>query len=327
MVYEREIMRSQADYIVENIILKKSGGGQSSNYVGTEFFNDALEKGVIFQTTVDGYPTTNSSGSDKQYVLNENYSLELGSGILTLIGEEYNDIDNKFIVSYPQTKSGKPQLNKVVYKTLSKIDKGYEWFFKLYCNNISGNTLVLDIDEQNMILFVDIEFSALTNFLSSKNTSHSNKIEDRDYPYNRIVFGAPGTGKSHRLNIDKELFEGRYERVTFHPNYSYSKFVGTYKPVPITYKDKDLINDYEELKQLRENIQEKYFSIYEELLNEELIEGEFDTSVWGITRESENETWDSELKLLSEIKTNFDIAIKMIESSEADQIIINEENK
>lgn len=82
MVYEREIMRSQADYIVENIILKKSGGGQSSNYVGTEFFNDALEKGVIFQTTVDGYPTTNSRGSDKQYVLNENYSLELGSGIL-----------------------------------------------------------------------------------------------------------------------------------------------------------------------------------------------------------------------------------------------------
>lgn len=239
MVYEREIMRSQADYIVENIILKKSGGGQSSNYVGTEFFNDALEKGVIFQTTVDGYPTTNSRGSDKQYVLNENYSLELGSGILTLIGEEYNDIDNKFIVSYPQTKNGKPQLNKVVYKTLSKIDKGYEWFFKLYCNNISGNTLVLDIDEQNMILFVDIEFSALTNFLSSKNTSHSNKIEDRDYPYNRIVFGAPGTGKSHRLNIDKELFEGRYERVTFHPNYSYSKFVGTYKPVPITYKDKE----------------------------------------------------------------------------------------
>lgn len=93
------------------------------------------------------------------------------------------------------------------------------------------------------------------------------------------------------------------------------------------YKVEDLINDYEELKQLRENIQEKYFSIYEELLNEELIEGEFDASVWGITRESENETWDSELKLLSEIKTNFDIAIKMIESCEADQIIINEENK
>lgn len=33
------------------------------------------------------------------------------------------------------------------------------------------------------------------------------------------------------------------------------------------YKVEELINDYEELKQLRRNIQEKYFSIYEELIN------------------------------------------------------------
>lgn len=52
---------------------------------------------------------------------------------------------------------------------------------------------------------------------------------------NRIVFGAPGTGKSYQLKIDceKELngTVGDYERVTFYPDYSYSKFVGTYKPV------------------------------------------------------------------------------------------------
>ena len=94
-----------------------------------------------------------------------------------------------------------------------------------------------------------------------------------------------------------------------------------------SYKVEDLINDYEKLKQLRQTIQEKYFSIYEELLNENLIEGELDASVWGITRENEDETWDSELQLLSEIKTHFDIAIKMIESGDAEQIIIVEENK
>ena len=239
MVYKREIMGSQADYIVEDIILKKSGGGQSSNYVGTDFFNDALEKNVIYRTTVEGYPTTNSRGSDEQYVLNENYTFELGSGVLALIGDEYKNIGNKFIVSYPQTQSGKPQLNKVVYKTLARKDKGYEWFFKLYISNISGNKLLLDIDEENRKLIVDIEFSALTNFLSSKNTSQSDEIKDIDRPYNRIVFGAPGTGKSYRLNRDKELFGDRYERVTFHPNYSYSQFVGTYKPVPITYEDEN----------------------------------------------------------------------------------------
>ena len=88
----------------------------------------------------------------------------------------------------------------------------------------------------------------------------------------------------------------------------------------------DLISDYEQLKKLREEIQVKYFSIYEELLVEDLIEGELDASVWGITREHENEVWDSELRLMSDIKTNFDIAIKMIESGEAYQSIIGAEN-
>ena len=70
------------------------------------------------------------------------------------------------------------------------------------------------------------------------------------------------------------------------------------------YKVENLIEDYEELKKLREEIQSKYFSIYDELIEEGLIEGELYASIWGITREQENETWDSELKLMSEIKTN-----------------------
>lgn len=88
----------------------------------------------------------------------------------------------------------------------------------------------------------------------------------------------------------------------------------------------DLIKDYEELKKLREEIQVKYFSIYEDLLADDLIEGELDASLWGITREHENETWDAELRLMSEIKTNFDIAINLIESGEAEQVIIDAEN-
>lgn len=55
------------------------------------------------------------------------------------------------------------------------------------------------------------------------------------YERNRIVFGAPGTGKSFGLKTDCEKLmkgtEGTYERVTFHPDYTYSQFVGTYKPV------------------------------------------------------------------------------------------------
>lgn len=46
----------------------------------------------------------------------------------------------------------------------------------------------------------------------------------------KIYYGAPGTGKSHKV---KELVQGkeeRIERVTFHPEYDYSSFVGGYKP-------------------------------------------------------------------------------------------------
>lgn len=61
--------------------------------------------------------------------------------------------------------------------------------------------------------------------------------------HNRIIFGAPGTGKSHQLKIDQQTYfkdklitidekeEDAYERVTFHPDYYYSNFVGAYKPV------------------------------------------------------------------------------------------------
>lgn len=61
-----------------------------------------------------------------------------------------------------------------------------------------------------------------------------------DFPRNRILFGAPGTGKSFTLNHEKDVLladGGEYERVTFHPDYSYANFVGTYKPVPC--KDSD----------------------------------------------------------------------------------------
>lgn len=63
---------------------------------------------------------------------------------------------------------------------------------------------------------------------------------------NRILFGAPGTGKSYRLNKERtELLqqENDFERVTFYPAYSYANFVGTYKPVSIVDENgKELIS-------------------------------------------------------------------------------------
>ncbi len=47
-----------------------------------------------------------------------------------------------------------------------------------------------------------------------------------------IYYGAPGTGKSHRVKCETEAWEkkGRVVRTTFHPDSDYSTFVGAYKP-------------------------------------------------------------------------------------------------
>lgn len=45
---------------------------------------------------------------------------------------------------------------------------------------------------------------------------------------NKIYFGAPGTGKSHY--VDSQYALKNYKRVIFHPEYTYSDFVGYLKP-------------------------------------------------------------------------------------------------
>lgn len=53
---------------------------------------------------------------------------------------------------------------------------------------------------------------------------------DKELPLQQIVFGAPGTGKSHHINIEKGINESNSIRTTFHPDSDYSSFVGCYKP-------------------------------------------------------------------------------------------------
>lgn len=75
-----------------------------------------------------------------------------------------------------------------------------------------------------------------------KNEKSSSIVFSLHLPRNRIIFGAPGTGKSHLLEQQREEYFGdgdHYERVTFHPNYTYSQFVGAYKPVALKREDDD----------------------------------------------------------------------------------------
>lgn len=90
---------------------------------------------------------------------------------------------------------------------------------------------------------------------------------------NRILFGAPGTGKSFTLNKERKVLLGEdnetdYERVTFHPDYSYANFVGTYKPVMVKNEgtweaDEDKKEVIAILKDKSKSAQEKYDLLYD----------------------------------------------------------------
>lgn len=78
------------------------------------------------------------------------------------------------------------------------------------------------------------------NFRKDKSFVYRTRIVSH-FSHNRIIFGAPGTGKSFQLKEQTAELIGddnyNYERVTFHPAYSYAQFVGTYKPIPSQNED------------------------------------------------------------------------------------------
>lgn len=59
---------------------------------------------------------------------------------------------------------------------------------------------------------------------------------------NLIVYGAPGTGKSRKLESDFGSKEYT-KRVVFHPEYSYYDFIGNYKPSPLYKKTEECLYD------------------------------------------------------------------------------------
>ena len=80
-------------------------------------------------------------------------------------------------------------------------------------------------------------------FSSADNSLKSTQNASR-YKYQQIIYGAPGTGKSHAVKTETEAWEkeGRVVRTTFHPDSDYATFVGAYKPTTDSVQRYDITN-------------------------------------------------------------------------------------
>ncbi|WP_052017231.1 McrB family protein [Exiguobacterium sp. OS-77] len=103
-------------------------------------------------------------------------------------------------------------------------------------NNLSTKPSYYDFSSyyKRVSIYNDLNAKQINVSLVTSINEHPEQFEG-SFELNRIVFGAPGTGKSYLLNNDCEklisMNGGAFERVTFYPDYTYSNFVGTYKPV------------------------------------------------------------------------------------------------
>lgn len=261
-ILKKDITSSESNFLIENGKFKlKSRNIQSTiNYI-KKLYEFSIDNNLLKERKSVIRKNRNKFIEEIIFDLDSNYEFELGPNILWLIGKKFKDVKNKFIVSkrreidnefkkfieetyekleideedlqefiqkfksseyYPSEEDNsyeKEQLFKSTYNL--EHSEEYEWFSALYDRITPNSTLIFEFLKNKLIL--DIEFKMMINTPENDNLN--------SYPHNRIVFGAPGTGKSHKLNTDKIMFGDRFERVTFHPNYSYSQFVGTYKPV------------------------------------------------------------------------------------------------
>lgn len=119
------------------------------------------------------------------------------------------------------------------YYFSDKVDNQYhhyrdvEWLYSIKWDDISQKARNYISNDETVIEIKDrLKNEFMEFFRYIPYSSHENR--------NKIYFGAPGTGKSYILNKHKDdlLYDlDNYERVTFHPDYTYGNFVGSYKPI------------------------------------------------------------------------------------------------
>lgn len=227
-----------------------------------KFTDEQMSKSaILFYKTVNNLLSTSSIDEQKKILSDysqNKFSKDLGIGRLSPILFYLNDksfypINKKTLLTYKFLSLALGSEEELSDNLKDYIDSNCKYQYLL--NDLSDEFSFDKCDIGDVKVFDQFShwICAVDDYLRSKKVkmlplnilrSGSKPTFESDEKRNKIYFGAPGTGKSYNLNQDKndllEDFEDNYERVTFHPDYSYANFVGTYKPVPkdtsITYK-------------------------------------------------------------------------------------------
>lgn len=175
---------------------------------------------------------------------NEIVERNLGGEIGLLIGVYVNGEDTALTIWRPMVCSmGAGSASKQVDAEIvaRSMQLGYE--MQIYPN---GEMVVWAGRPELFLAYLD--YLELAPPISGTAIANENNdaISKMDLEQNLIYFGAPGTGKSYQMNmLVKERFdEDKMRRVTFHPDYTYAQFVGSFKPYSDPEKGNEITYKY-----------------------------------------------------------------------------------
>lgn len=224
-IIDREVKRTQSLYELKEKTINQQGSYNLSL--------EAMERLVnlnIIKKINDDLPI--------KYKVSDDYKVVLENGIISLIGDEYKEIDNKVIFVYTEANDG---TKKFQIKRADNNDESTKWFTELYNSNCEGANFSIDVDTSNKtIIFENVmppNYYKAQLDLVEKEQNSAVACFDKQV-YQEIYYGVPGTGKSKGITDIISKYYPNYEiegspnvfRITVHPEYTYFDFIGNTMP-------------------------------------------------------------------------------------------------
>ena len=242
---------------------------------GTNFYDVTLTDGEVIAVHISDLSITGTERAKPQIRLNSNSAKKYFEQAksegkrffwLTYFSDQNyqnlgqnntnSDENNKYILSLetnPVNIRPKREDIRSLYDWLNQQDVISDTANLKKCNSVSHNNnniyqgTFIRVRNQQSLLTTPLDdylkiFDSRHFYMNRKKKEMAYKpIIGDNSKRNRISFGAPGTGKSYFFKkLLKDVDKSQYERVTFYSDYTYSQFIGTYKPYDlggeITYK-------------------------------------------------------------------------------------------
>jgi hypothetical protein len=177
------------------------------------------------------------------------------SNILFKFSFSNKDADRKISFKFKEKDNNSPfyvlngkTINTRLYSAGSeaRIDGELKLFLKVDLSAEVGDIIIiravnLELYEFEFLPKTAVLYNSYKTILNGKNhevaiiqinDEQINESSKLTSPQNTIYYGAPGTGKSYKIEkIIEKLDSKYYERITFHPEYDNSSFIGGYKPI------------------------------------------------------------------------------------------------